>query len=232
MALRRLLGCAVILLATQLMFIALARAELLHFDVDTINSVIKATVTEPLSNFRDNPDTTGTFRLLSGEIEGDPKNIAATGKVKLIIDATTYNSGSQMRDRNVLSSTLDTADYPSIEFDSTHIKDIQIVPQGDAGDATVLGNLALHGVTRPISVPLEASLDPDGGFTAWGEFTFDYTDFGIEPPRLFHALPAGKEVKISFRIRARRPGAPPLPTPTATPTGPTFWDDFVNKVLK
>lgn len=232
MAVRRLLECAVILFTTQLAFITLARAEMLHFDVDTINSRIKATVTEPLSNFRDHPDTTGTFRILSGEIEGDPKDIAGTGKVKLIIDATTYDSGSQMRDRNVIGSTLDTADYPSIEFDSTQIKDVQIVPQGDAGDATVIGNLALHGVTRQISVPLEASLDPDGGFTAWGEFTFDYTAYGIKPPRLFHALAAGKEVKISFRIKGRRPGAPPAPTPTATPTGPTFWDDFVNKVLK
>ncbi len=137
-----------------------------------------------------------------------------------------------MRDRNVLSSTLDTSQYPSIEFDSTQLKDVQIVPQGDAGDATVIGNLALHGVTRPISVPVEASLNPDGGFTAWGEFSFNYTDYGIKPPRLLFALPAGKEVKISFRIKARRSGAPPGPTPTPTPTGPSMLNELFDKLLK
>jgi len=109
---------------------------------------------------------------------------------------------------------------------------VEITPQGDGGDATVVGNLSLHGVTRQISVPVEASRDPDGGFTAWGEFSFDYADYGIRPPHLLVALPASKEVKIEFRIKARPPGAPQGPTPTPTPTGPSMWEDFFNKVLK
>ena len=62
--------------------------------------------------------------------------------------------------------------------------------------------------------------------------SFDYADYGIRPPHLLVALPASKEVKIEFRIKARSPGAPQGPTPTATPTGPSMWEDFFNKVLK
>ncbi len=90
----RWLGCAATFLAIQLVFLDFACAEMIHLEPDTLNSEIKATVTEPLNNFRDHPTTTGTFRILTGEIDGDPKNVAATGRVKLIIDATTYESGS------------------------------------------------------------------------------------------------------------------------------------------
>lgn len=209
-----------------------AHAGLLKFEPDIINSHITATVSEPISAITDNTNVTSTLRVLSGEIEGDPKNPAATGKVKLVVDATSFQSGNQMRNKHILGDSLETADYPTIEFDSTALKDVELTPQGDGGNATVLGNLTLHGVTRPIGVPLEASLDPDGGFTAWGEFSVDYTDYGIKPPRLLFALPVGKEVKISFRIKALPPGAPMGPTPSPTPTGPSFWHEFVDKVLK
>jgi polyisoprenoid-binding protein YceI len=220
------------LLAVSIAPMMQARADTLKFEPDIVNSKITATVKGPLAYFEDHPEVSGTFQILTGEIEGDPKNPAATGKVKLIIDATTYESGVRTRNDHVLSESLDTSKYQSIEFDSTRLEGVEITPQGNGGDATVVGNLSLHGVTRQISVPVEASLDPDGGFTAWGEFSFDYTDYGIRPPHLLAALSASKEVKVEFSIKARLPGAPPGPTPTPTPTGPSMWDDFVNKVLK
>ena len=220
------------LLALSIAPMMQARADMLKFKPDIVNSKITATVTGPLAHLEDHPEVSGTFEIIEGEIEGDPKNPGATGKVKLIIDATSYESGARTRNAHVLSESLESSQYSSIEFDSTRLESVEITPQGDGGDATVIGNLSLHGVTRQISVPVEASLDPDGGFTAWGEFSFDYTDYGIRPPHLLFALPASKEVKIEFHIKARAPGAPQAPTPTATPSGPSLWDDFVNKVLK
>jgi polyisoprenoid-binding protein YceI len=228
--LRRLLLSG--MLAVSIAPMMQARADMLKLEPDIMNSKITATVRGPLAIFEDHPEVSGAFQVLSGEIEGDPKNPGATGRVKLIIDATTYESGDQTRNEHVLSQSLESAEYSSIEFDSTRLEGVEITPQGDGGNATVVGNLSLHGVTRQISVPVEASLDPDGGFTAWGEFSFDYTDYGIRQPHLLVALAASKEVKIEFRIKARPPGAPAAPTPTATPTGPSMWDDFVNKVLK
>jgi polyisoprenoid-binding protein YceI len=220
------------LLALSIAPMMQARAEMLKFEPDIVNSKITATVRGPLGFLEDHPEVSSTFQILTGEIEGDRKNPGATGKVKLIIDATTYESGLESRNQHVLSESLETSQYHSIEFDSTRLESVEITPQGDSGDATVVGNLTLHGVTHQISVPVEASLDPDGGFTGWGEFSFDYTDYGIRPPHLLGALSASKEVKIEFHIKARLPGAPQGPTPTATPTGPSMWDDFVNKVLK
>jgi polyisoprenoid-binding protein YceI len=221
-----------VLLAVSTAPMMQARADMLKFEPDVVNSQITATVKGPLALLEDHPEVSGTFEILTGEIEGDPKNPGATGKVKLIIDATSYESGARTRNQHVVSESLETSQYQSIEFDSTRLEGVEITPQGDGGNAIVVGNLSLHGVTRQIRVPVDASLDPDGGFTAWGEFSFDYTDYGIRPPHLLAALPASKEVKIDFRIKARRPGAPQAPTPSPTPPGPSLWDDFVNKVLK
>ncbi len=114
---------------------------------------------------------------------------------------------------NVIGSSLETGRYPSIEFDSTRLEDVQIDTPGVSGNVTVIGNLALHGVVRPISVPMDVSVTPDGEFTARGEFTFNYTDYGIKAPRLLFAFPASHDVTIAFHIRARRPGMMPAPSP-------------------
>ena len=184
---------------------------MIHLPIDTQNSHISATVTEPLARMRDNPDTTGTFEIISGEIDGDPANLAATGHVTLEIDATSYNSGNSTRDRHVIHSALETFNYSGITFVSTRIEDVKVVAADAMGSATVVGNLTLHGVTREIKVPVNLSMSPDGIFDARGEFTFDYTDFGISPPRLL-VLSAGKEVRINFQIRAESP-ATPTPSP-------------------
>jgi polyisoprenoid-binding protein YceI len=188
------------------------QAGTIHLPVDIQASHISATVTEPLARMRDQPQTTGTFQIITGEIDGDPDNLSATGHVSLVIDATTYGSGNDTRDRHVIHSALQTFNYSAISFESTRIENIKVEVPGALGTATVVGNLALHGVTREMSVPVNLSMSPDGIFDARGEITFDYTDFGISPPSLLF-IPAGKEVTVEFQIRAERPT-----NPTATPS--------------
>ena len=177
---------------------------MMHLSIDTQKTQITASVREPLGNLRDQPNADGTFQVVSGAIDGDTANVAGTGHVKLLIDPTTYNSGSDMRDRNVLRSTLETRLYDKISFESTQIRDIDLLTPTD-GKATVVGNLTLHGTTREIRVPVDASVTPEGVFIGSGEVTFKYTDFGMRAPRLLFALPASNEVTVKFRVVATRP---------------------------
>ncbi|HZP46798.1 MAG TPA: YceI family protein [Candidatus Binataceae bacterium] len=186
-----------------------AGAEVLRLEPDYQKSEITATVDEPLGLLRDHPSATGKFEIIKGEIDGDPEDVAHTAHVKLVINATTYDSGNSSRDTTVIHSALETWKYQTIIFESSHLEDINIEVPGASGDATVVGNLTLHGVTRTMRVPVRVSMDTDGQFSAGGELTFDYTEFGIKPPRLLFALPAGKQVTIAFRILAQRPAAPP-----------------------
>jgi polyisoprenoid-binding protein YceI len=185
----------------------IAHSAVLRLPVDTQKSQIEATVKEPLARLRDEGTVTGNFRILSGEIDGDPADVASTGHVKIVIDATSYDSGNLHRDKAVLSSALETRLYQSITFESTRIEKIEIDAPLVSGHAVVVGYLTLHGTTRQISVPASVSRDSDGTVTARGNFTFNYTDYGVNPPRLLFMAPAGDEVEISFHVIAAPPSS-------------------------
>jgi polyisoprenoid-binding protein YceI len=190
-----------------------ARAEILHFTIDTEKSQITATVDEPLRHFNGAAD--GTFQIMRGEVSGDPANPAATGHVEIVINPTTYNSGNTHRDNVVLRDALETRNYSMIRFVNTRIEDLEMEAPAAIGKATIVGNLTLHGMTREIRVPVEVTLSPDREFTASGDVTFDYTEFGVNVPHALFALPAGKEVDIKFRILATLTNTSSTPPPPA-----------------
>jgi polyisoprenoid-binding protein YceI len=192
-----------------------ARAEVIRFPIDTQKSQLTAVVAEPLTRMRDVPYAEGSLHIVSGEVSGDPADLAATGHVSLVIDMTTYASGSDRRDRTIISSSLETRLYPTATFTSTRIDQVDVVVPGAVGSATVVGNLTLHGTTRQVSVPVHLSLSPENEFTGDGEVTFRYTDFGVAVPKLAYVFSAGDEVTVKFRIVAGNTRA------TATPSSGT-----------
>jgi polyisoprenoid-binding protein YceI len=96
---------------------------------------------------------------------------------------------------------LDAQRYPTITFTSRRIV---IVKQ--AVDRLVLrveGDLTLHGVTRPITVPVEVRL-ADDQLAATANATVRQTDFGIRPVTAGAGTVRVKdELELAFRIVAR-----------------------------
>jgi polyisoprenoid-binding protein YceI len=183
------------------------RAAEIHLQIDPQKSQITAAVADPLARFTETSEIEATLRITSGSVDGDPANPGPTGHVKLVIDATTFDSGNTHRDHVVLGTVLNTAQYQTISFESTHLENVQIDVPGKMGHAIVVGNLTLHGTTRVVRVPADISLNPDGTLNGDGEVSFNYTDFGMSVPRLMFALPAGKDVTIHFHVTAERPGS-------------------------
>jgi len=193
--------------ATLLLRLAGAQAEAIHLQIDPQKSQITATVADPLARLRETGEIEATLRITSGNVDGDPQNPGPTGHVKLVIDATTFDSGNNHRDNVVLGTALNTAEYQTISFESTHLENVQIDVPGKMGHAIVVGNLTLHGTTREIRVPADIDLNPDGTVNGDGEVSFNYTDWGVRPPRLLFALPAGTEVTVHFHVTAARPNS-------------------------
>jgi polyisoprenoid-binding protein YceI len=199
--------CAPRIAAAILLFAAPASAKPLKLRIDPATTQIVATVDEPLARIRGN--VSGSFRVITGEVDGDPADPAATGHIDIVIDATSYQSDSVRRDKAILYDALETRSYQVIKFVSTRIEDLKWDAPKVMGSATIIGNLTLHGVTRELRVPIDATLSTDGSFSADGDLQFDYTDFGIRPPRtLFGALRVGKIVDLNFRIIAAPADAP------------------------
>jgi polyisoprenoid-binding protein YceI len=203
-------ACALTLAIAILLVARPVSAKILHLEVDTSATHIVATVDEPFPRLQGN--VSGSFRLIKGDVEGDPADPAGTGHVEILINPTTYDSENSHRDFVVLRDALETRIYSIIKFKSTRIEDFKWDAPGAIASATIVGNLTLHGVTREVRVPVSATLSPDGQFSADGNFQIDCTDFGITPPRsVFGLLRTGKIVDLDFRITAASPIAPARP---------------------
>ena len=153
------------------------QAAEIHLQIDTQKSQITATVADPLARLTETSEIEAKLQITSGSVDGDPANPGATGHVKLVIDATTFDSGDSHRDHVVLGTALNTAQYRTISFESTHLENVQIDVPGKMGHAIVVGNLTLHGTTRVDRVPADVSLDSDGTLNGDGEVSFDYTEY-------------------------------------------------------
>jgi polyisoprenoid-binding protein YceI len=96
---------------------------------------------------------------------------------------------------------LDAQRYPTIAFASRRI--VVVTQAVDRLALRVEGDLTLHGVTRPITVPVEVRLAGDQ-LVATANATVRQTDFGIRPVTAGAGTVKVKdELAVAFRIVAR-----------------------------
>jgi polyisoprenoid-binding protein YceI len=96
-------------------------------------------------------------------------------------------------------NVLDAQRFPAVVFRSTSVAGR---PAGtDAYELQVAGELELHGVTQPLSVPLRVELSQDG-LRASGTVTLRQTAFGIKPVSVGGVVKVKDELKITFDIVA------------------------------
>jgi len=96
---------------------------------------------------------------------------------------------------------LDAQRYPTIAFTSRRI--VVVKQAVDQLALRVEGDLTLHGVTRPITVPVEVRLAADQ-LTATANATVRQTDFGIRPVTAGAGTVKVKDaLEVAFRIVAR-----------------------------
>lgn len=141
----------------------------------------------------------GQFERFSGEFSYDANNPEASSIV-VEIDTTSLDSNHAERDKHLKGEDyLDTENFPNARFAST-----EFIDKGD-GRLQVIGDLTLHGVTRPITIEatkVGEGRDPWGGYRAGfsGSTVLKLRDFDI-PERLG---PASTEVQMELHIEGIR----------------------------
>jgi polyisoprenoid-binding protein YceI len=115
---------------------------------------------------------TGGFAKFSGQAKIDPA-AKTLQSVAVDIDTTSLFTAFDKLTTHLKSGDFfEVNEYPTAKFESTKIT------AGDAGQATITGNLTLHGVTKEISFPATVAVT-DEGLTLASEFNIDRTQFGI-----------------------------------------------------
>lgn len=142
----------------------------------------------------------GRFTGFAGEIVATDDGSAT---VNATIDVTTVDTNNPQRDEHLRAADFfDAAAHPTITFRSTGLR-------AHGGQSYVDGELTLRGVTRPVTLELEAggvARDPYGnvraGFSAQVEIIRQ--DFGItiNTPLDGGGVVVGDKVKITLEIEA------------------------------
>jgi polyisoprenoid-binding protein YceI len=112
-----------------------------------------------------------TFRLLTGEVQVGEETGASS--VRATIDAASFASGNQARDRDVTSpNLLDTSTYPEIAFTSHEVR-----PESTGW--VVPGMVTAHGVSATVEIRVEQATLEDGVARFRATARIDRTSFGV-----------------------------------------------------
>jgi polyisoprenoid-binding protein YceI len=147
-------------------------------------------------------------RQLEGHIVADDANLAASS-VSVVIPAaglTVLFEGEPPQDVPKVQAKMQSPDlldvtrYPTITFRSTAVT-AKAAGEG-IYEATIAGELVLHGVTRRMTMPARVELAA-GTLVAKGRTTLRQTDFSLEPTSVAGVVKVKNEVVIEYEFVAK-----------------------------
>ena len=142
-------------------------------------------------------------KRFSGSVQFDPNHLEASTVTFVVPTASllVVDPGESEKDRKEVQTTmlgekvLDAQRCPEIKFVSTAVRAIR--KEGNAIHLTLDGTLSLHGVEKPISVPLQLQVET-GTLHVIGEAELLQTAFGITPVKV-----GGGSVRVKDKLRLR-----------------------------
>jgi polyisoprenoid-binding protein YceI len=150
------------------------QAQQRTFTLDPAQTKVNFTVDSTLHTVH------GDFRLRRGLIQFDNTTGVAGGE--LVVDSASGESGSDGRDKKMHKDILESPKYSDIVFTPQHIKG-SVATEGRS-TIEVVGILTMHGISKPVTMPLELQLQ-NGAGSADGIFGVKYREWGMKNPSTF-----------------------------------------------
>ncbi len=148
----------------------------------------------------------GTTGQVNGTINFDPESLADSVQVAMTVDLASLDTGIAIRNKHMREDHLQTDQYPTATFHGGRIRNA--LDHSLAGGKTVRfdldGEFQIHGVTRRITVPMEATLtgETPGKRTVHvvGHFPVTLADYNISRPR-FLMLRLGETQQVTIDLQ-------------------------------
>jgi polyisoprenoid-binding protein YceI len=189
-----------LLLSLALPSLALATPQV--FKVDPDHSSVGFTIRHFVST------VPGRFKEFEGTIKYDRQNPAASS-VEFTIQAASIDTDNADRNNHLKSPDFfDVQKFPTLTFTSTAVQ------AKDANTLSVNGNLTIHGVTKPVTIPVSflGTVKTPKGDKAGFEtaFTIDRKEYGVQWNRALDTggTILGDDVKITISVEANQQTVP------------------------
>jgi polyisoprenoid-binding protein YceI len=144
---------------------------------------------------------------LEGEIDADPAHVESSS-VRLTFESAALRVSARgeppsdvpkVQARMLGPDVLDAARFPTVSLRSTRVEARQV--ERDTYDLEVTGTLTLHGVARPVVLPVRVVLS-GGTLRARGRLVLRQSDYGMKPVSVGGLVKVKDEVSIDFTIVA------------------------------
>ena len=149
-------------------------------------------------------DAVGETKSVTGAISFDARGKVIRDESKFTLDAGTFVSDQNRRDGYVRGRLLEAQDYPTITFVPTEIRGVKLpVPKSGSAQIQMLGDLTVHGVTRPTVWNGTAQFS-DSGVTGTASTSFTFNDIQLEQPRVPVLLSVADTIKLEIDFNLQR----------------------------
>jgi polyisoprenoid-binding protein YceI len=154
-------------------------------------------------------DAIGKTTAVTGTILAYPDGRIVKDSSRIVIDVRTLKSDKDRRDGFLQRRTLETEKYPTVELVPTGIRGFNgVLPASGPVTFELLGDLTVHGVTRPTIWQVTARADgQDVAGTASTAFTFK--DIQLDQPKVPVVLSVADTIKLEYDFRFAREAAKP-----------------------
>ena len=145
----------------------------------------------------------------SGQVEVTPDTITPASLRLVVKAASLHETGAdftepqkQIINKELKDIVLLPDQYPDITFQSTNVTSKGL--GGGRYEVKINGNLTLHGVTRPITIPATITLN-GSTLRAVGEFSINRDDYKVKATSAFHGMVrVDNDIKFEFDILGTR----------------------------
>jgi polyisoprenoid-binding protein YceI len=164
-------------------------------------------VREKLASFSAPSDAVGRTTAVTGTLT---LTQAASGysvdSAAFTVDVSKLSSDQSRRDQRIHSQGLQSDRYPSASFKLTS----PIALPADAGNGQTMhvsatGDLTIHGVTKSVTIPIDARLGSKVELV--GSITFPFSQFSMTPPSIGGFVTVENNATMEFQLLLIRQGA-------------------------
>jgi polyisoprenoid-binding protein YceI len=150
----------------------------------------------------------GKTTAITGAVGFDAKGVLDPKASRFTVDLRTLTSDKDRRDRFIKRNTLVTDSFPNAELVVKELRGFPAkLPASGSFSFVLLGDLTVHGVTRPSSWEVTASVN---GESLSGRATthLRFGDFAMERPRVMVVLSVVDDIKLEFDFHFVKAGNP------------------------
>ena len=123
---------------------------------------------------------TGRSADVTGDLTVDALSLTAA---TITVDVASIATDESARDAYFRDTAMEVGQFPTATFTLTEPVTLEAPVAGVAQTVSATGNLTLHGVTKSVTVELQAALTDTGGQVV-GTIPITFSDYSVEAPDL------------------------------------------------